>query len=30
MLRVADIHAGYGRVEVLKGINIEIDEGEVV
>lgn len=30
MLRVADIHAGYGRVEVLKGINLEIDEGEVV
>ena len=30
MLRVADIHAGYGRVEVLKGINLEIDKGEVV
>jgi branched-chain amino acid transport system ATP-binding protein len=30
MLRVIDIHAGYGRVEVLKGINLEINEGEVV
>ncbi len=30
MLRVADIHAAYGRVEVLKGINLEIDQGEVV
>ena len=30
MLRVTDIHAGYGRVEVLKGIGLEINEGEVV
>jgi branched-chain amino acid transport system ATP-binding protein len=30
MLKVAGIHAGYGRVEVLKGIDIEIGEGEVV
>jgi len=30
MLRVADIHAGYGRVEVLKGIDLEVGKGEVV
>ncbi len=30
MLRVSGIHAGYGRVEVLKGIDLEINEGEVV
>ncbi|HVN96664.1 MAG TPA: ABC transporter ATP-binding protein [Syntrophorhabdaceae bacterium] len=30
MLNTVDIHAGYGRVEVLKGIHIEIGEGEIV
>jgi branched-chain amino acid transport system ATP-binding protein len=30
MLQVADIHAGYGRVEVLKSIHLEIAKGEVV
>ena len=30
MLKVSDLHAGYGRVEVLKGINCEINEGEIV
>ncbi len=30
MLQVTGIHAGYGRVHVLKGISIEIGEGEVV
>jgi branched-chain amino acid transport system ATP-binding protein len=30
MLEISDIHAGYGRVEVLKGISVEIGEGEVV
>ncbi len=30
MLSVSDLHAGYGRVEVLKGINLDINEGEIV
>jgi branched-chain amino acid transport system ATP-binding protein len=30
MLNVSDIHAGYGRVEVLKGVHLEAGEGEVV
>jgi len=30
MLNVSDLHAGYGRVEVLKGINLDIKEGEIV
>jgi len=30
MLNVTDLHAGYGRVEVLKGINLDIKEGEIV
>jgi branched-chain amino acid transport system ATP-binding protein len=30
MLHVSDIHAGYGRVEVLKGITLEVREKEVV
>ena len=30
MLAISDVYAGYGRVEVLKGINMEAKEGEVV
>uniref|UniRef100_Q07SX5 ABC transporter related n=1 Tax=Rhodopseudomonas palustris (strain BisA53) TaxID=316055 RepID=Q07SX5_RHOP5 len=30
MLEVAGLHSGYGRIEVLKGITIEVREGEVV
>jgi branched-chain amino acid transport system ATP-binding protein len=30
VLEVVDLHSGYGRIEVLKGINIEVREGEVV
>ena len=30
MLKVSDIHAGYGRIEVLKGVSLEAREGEVV
>jgi len=30
MLKVSDIHAGYGRIEVLKGVSLEASEAEVV
>jgi len=30
MLKVSDIHAGYGRIDVLKGVSLEASEGEVV
>ena len=30
MLRVSELEAGYGRVQVLRGIDITVDEGEIV
>ncbi len=30
MLVVEDLHAGYGAIEVLKGISLKVDEGEIV
>lgn len=30
MLRVEDLHAGYGKIEVLKGISFEVERGELV
>src|SRR5262245_35823345 len=30
MLKLEDVHAGYGPVDVLKGINLEVSEGEIV
>ncbi|MDE2571892.1 MAG: ABC transporter ATP-binding protein [bacterium] len=30
LLRVEDLHAGYGRIEVLHGIALEVREGELV
>src|SRR5438876_12028729 len=30
LLRLDGIHAGYGLIEVLKGISIEVNEGEIV
>ncbi len=30
ILAVRDLNAGYGRVQVLKGINMEVGEGEIV
>jgi branched-chain amino acid transport system ATP-binding protein len=30
MLEVEDLHAGYGAIEVLKGISLRVDEGEIV
>jgi branched-chain amino acid transport system ATP-binding protein len=29
LLEVADLHAGYGRAEVLHGISLTVDEGEI-
>ena len=30
MIKVQNLHKSYGNVEVLKGINIEIQDGEVL
>ncbi len=30
MLELVDIHAGYGEIHILKGINLKIEQGEVV
>jgi branched-chain amino acid transport system ATP-binding protein len=30
MLELLDIHAGYGEIQVLKGVNLKIEQGEVV
>ena len=30
MLILKDIHAGYGRTEVLKGISLQVEKGEIV
>ncbi len=30
MLKVVDIEAGYGRIPVLKGVSLEVREGEIV
>jgi branched-chain amino acid transport system ATP-binding protein len=30
MLRLADVHAGYGRLEVLHGVTLEVAQGEIV
>ncbi len=30
MLKLEDVHAGYGPVDVLKGIALEVDQGEIV
>jgi branched-chain amino acid transport system ATP-binding protein len=30
MLRLASLHAGYGNVEVLHGVSLHVDRGEIV
>ena len=30
MLHVLDLEAGYGRIQVLKGVSLEIKAGEIV
>ena len=30
LLEVSDIHAGYGRIRALRGVDVEVDEGEAV
>lgn len=30
MLRVTDVHAAYGQTEILHGVSLRVDEGEVV
>ena len=30
LLEVEDIHAYYGNIEALKGVSLDVDEGEIV
>src|SRR5499427_3982373 len=30
MLRVTDMHVGYGAIRALRGVSLEVNEGEVV
>ena len=30
MLKIVDIHAGYGRIPVLRGVSLEVKEGEII
>ncbi len=30
MLELLDIHAGYGEIHILKGVNLKVEQGEVV
>lgn len=30
MLEIKDLHAGYGELEVLKGINLEVNPNEII
>ncbi len=30
MLKVTDLHSGYGKIEILKGIRLEVPTGEIV
>ena len=30
MLEVANLHSAYGRIEVLKGVSLEVRAGEIV
>jgi branched-chain amino acid transport system ATP-binding protein len=30
MLEIRDLHAGYGKIEVLYGISIQVQPGEIV
>jgi branched-chain amino acid transport system ATP-binding protein len=30
MLEIRGLHAGYGKVEILRGVDIEISQGEIV
>ena len=30
MLKISNLHAGYGKIEVLHGINLEVPKGRVV
>ena len=30
MLKVLNLEAGYGRIQVLKGVSLEVEEGEII
>ena len=30
MLEIRNLHAGYGQIEILRGINLDVGAGEIV
>ena len=30
MLEIRNLHAGYGQIEILRGINLDVSAGEIV
>ncbi len=30
LLELQDVHAGYGKLEILKGVSLQVHEGEIV
>ncbi len=30
MLKISNLEAGYGKIKVLRGVSLEIEEGEII